>query len=384
MNKFILPLAVAVASADIQLVTFDGVQDTTFSFKQLNDPVMGGRSSGNWAVNATGGYGIMKGSVVNVPALAAPGFIKAAAEGTFPDISAAADGNLVLNVRSTSSEYRGFRISIAVGSSTNYACSSGGTSPYSRGCFKTKFFVPPGRSFSPVRIPFTEFSDLWSPATGEHTAECEDDATACMTRATLSAITRVEFWAEGVAGDVDLEVQSVYAEESTKAAQVSASPPIEQNHCRGSVQNNLRFGVSGRDTAQGIPVLVNDNESLAEAVCCDNRMLPYAEPQFLFEAPDIALFSKMDANGVTSFYDSVCGAELFRAPVDRSMEDFQADTIEHGWPSFRMSEVNFDNVVTDKATGYVTSVCGTHLGSYLPDEEGPRWCIDLTCVSGNQ
>ena len=33
--------------------------------------------------------------------------------------------------------------------------------------------------------------------------------------------------------------------------------------------------------------------------------------------------------------------------------------------------------------GYVTSACGTHLGSFLPDAEGDRWCIDLSCVSGN-
>jgi hypothetical protein len=42
-----------------------------------------------------------------------------------------------------------------------------------------------------------------------------------------------------------------------------------------------------------------------------------------------------------------------------------------------------ENVVTDMTTGYVTSKCGTHLGSYLPDSEGPRWCMDLSCISGN-
>ena len=34
--------------------------------------------------------------------------------------------------------------------------------------------------------------------------------------------------------------------------------------------------------------------------------------------------TKLPASGVTTFYDSVCGAPLFRAPVGRSLADFQA------------------------------------------------------------
>ena len=51
-------------------------------------------------------------------------------------------------------------------------------------------------------------------------------------------------------------------------------------------------------------------------------------------------------------------------------------------PSFRPAEVVTENVVTDMTTGYVTSKCGTHLGSYLPDAQGPRWCMDLSCIAG--
>merc|ERR1719201_1993274 len=128
------------------------------------------------------------------------------------------------------------------------------------------------------------------------------------------------------------------------------------------------------------------NESIAEAVCCDSRMKHFAETQFLFEAPDIALFSTLEkTSGVTTFYDSACGVPVFKAPVNRTLAEFKADTIEHGWPSFRDGEVVLDNVVTDKSTGFVTSKCGTHLGSYLPDSKGiPRWCIDLSCISGNK
>lgn len=147
------------------------------------------------------------------------------------------------------------------------------------------------------------------------------------------------------------------------------------------MQKQLRFGISGREQPT-VPVPLPATESLAEAVCCDNRTVAYAEPRFLYQAPDIALYSRLDA-GVTTFYDSVCGLPLFRAPLNRSLAAFKADTDEHGWPSFRTAEVVAANVVTDVKSGLVSSRCGTHLGSYLPDGAGPRWCMDLSCIAGS-
>ena len=40
-----------------------------------------------------------------------------------------------------------------------------------------------------------------------------------------------------------------------------------------------------------------------------------------------------------TFYDSVTGKPLFKAPIGRSMEDFVAESKVHGWPSFRDQEV---------------------------------------------
>ena len=82
-------------------------------------------------------------------------------------------------------------------------------------------------------------------------------------------------------------------------------------------------------------VPVDDGESLATAVCCDDRMHNWAEPQMLYQFPFVNLYGEMNANGTTTFYDSVCGIPLFEAPKGRSLEEFQADTDEHGWPSFR-------------------------------------------------
>jgi hypothetical protein len=197
-----------------QLVTFDGATGTTFKFVELNDPVMGGKSTGTWSVGD--GFGIIDGEVVNVPSLKAPGFIKAAADGKFPDISEFSDGSLVLKVRTSTPDYAGYRVSFAAGAaSAAFACAGGGSLPFSRGCFKQKFSVPAGSDFVEVKLPFNTFSDKWSSATGEHNAECAKEKDVCPTAAKLAKIRRIEFWGEGVAGKLHLEVKSVSAEKAS-------------------------------------------------------------------------------------------------------------------------------------------------------------------------
>merc|ERR1711871_1200315 len=123
----------------------------------------------------------------------------------------------------------------------------------------------------------------------------------------------------------------------------------------------------GGGDALTAPVAVNPDESLATAICCDNRTQVYAEPRFLFQSPYVDLYAHMDQGGVTTFYDSVCGIPLFHAPRNRSFAEWKADTDEHGWPSFRAAEIVKEHVRTDK-DGFVYSSCGTHLGSFLPDD----------------
>lgn len=377
------------SQAGVSLATFDGASGTTFKFTELNDPVMGGKSTGTWHVDSAAKAGVMDGDVVDVPSLKAPGFIKAAADGTFPDASSALGGDLVLKVRSTTPDYAGFRVSFASGTlAASYACAGGGSIPFSRGCFKSNFSVPAGSDFTEVRVPFASFSDKWSPATGEQTTTCAADKDVCPTAKTLGKIIRLEVWAEGKVGKVHLEVASIVAQPAAREVAAAAAlvasirPPAAFDGCSAAVQPALRYGISGR-TQPTVPVPVATNENLAEAVCCDVRAKAFAEPQFLFEAPDISLFSKLPADGTpTTFYDSVCGVPLFKAPVGRSFAEFKADTVEHGWPSFRSEEVITANVVTNATSGDVRSSCGTHLGSYLPDAKGPRWCMDLSCVAG--
>lgn len=314
-------------------------------------------------------FGVMNGEVVNVPSLSAPGFIKASADGSFADVSAAFGGDLILTLRSKTAEYKGFRVSFAAGTaSPSYACAGGGSIPFSRGCYKTKFSLPPSAAstFVDIRIPFSNFSDLWSPATGEQTKTCAEDSSACPTVKALASIKRFEIWAEGVNGQVEIEVKAVTASPATSLLggtrpKFSARPPVQYDTCQGAVQPKLKFGISGR-TDPTVPVPVDADESLAEAVCCDKRTKLYAEPQFLFQAPDIALFEKLPSGEQpTTFFDSVCGLAVFRTPVGRSLAEFKADTTEHGWPSFRSAEVVAENVLTNKTSGLVYSKCGTHL-----------------------
>jgi apolipoprotein D and lipocalin family protein len=199
------------AKSAANLVTFDGAEGTTFTFQELNDPVMGGKSTGTWSLGD--GFGIFDGEVVDVPSLQAPGFIKAQASGSFPDVSAFIDGSLVLSVRTTNPEYEGYRVTVVSGAtSPSFSCSAGGSLPFSRGCYKEKFSVPAGDDFVDVKIPFNTFSDKWSSATGEQTTTCADDADVCLTANKLAKIQMVELWGEGAGGKVHLEVNSISAE----------------------------------------------------------------------------------------------------------------------------------------------------------------------------
>ena len=61
--------------------------------------------------------------------------------------------------------------------------------------------------------------------------------------------------------------------------------------------------------------------------------------------------------------------------------DFWVESEEHGWPSFRDDEVNWD-VVGCLSNGEVITIDGVHLGHNLPDSKGNRYCINLVCIAG--
>lgn len=132
------------------------------------------------------------------------------------------------------------------------------------------------------------------------------------------------------------------------------------------VQQHLRWQCD-RDVADRI---CNFNRHYAEHSGYFNKV-----PGFLNEA------DQTPADAEMTFYDSNTGKPLFYAPRDRTMAEFLLESRNHGWPSFRDQEVNWDYVRV-LPNGETVSVDGTHLGHNLPDKKGSRYCINLVCVAG--
>jgi uncharacterized surface protein with fasciclin (FAS1) repeats len=198
MVKALFALVSAVVAEDIPLATFDGAKDTTLTWTQQNDPVMGGQSVGTFSVQD--GAGVFDGTCKIVPFLSAPGFIKAeTSKTTLPDVSSCS--GLALTVKS-SNDYDGFRFSF-------------GTKRSDCGKFfatghKANFKAPKDK-FATVQIPFTDFTDCWDDGTGDAIKTCADDAKYCPDEGTLSNMQTMSVWAEGKEGDVHLEIKSVVA-----------------------------------------------------------------------------------------------------------------------------------------------------------------------------
>ena len=130
------------------------------------------------------------------------------------------------------------------------------------------------------------------------------------------------------------------------------------------VQSDLLYGVSNK---------------LADRICNYNRH--FAEMGGYFQSTDFEE-KVLEAKEPLTFYDSVTGKPLFVAPVGRSAEDFLRESRMHGWPSFRDSEVVWDNVRVLRSSGETVAVDGTHLGHNLPDRKGNRYCINLVSIAG--
>lgn len=197
---FVLATFAGWVNADIMLATFDG---PSLQWKEMNDPVMGGKSTGTFSVDHENKVGIFNGTCAIVPSLKAPGFITAIGSGTTPDISSCK--NLVLNVNSKNG-YKGFRVSFG---DEHYP-------PiwshfFARG-YKSDF-QPPVGTFGDVVLPISGFTDHWDDATGNAITTCAADPKACPTQKRLKDLQTIQIWAEGIEGDVHLQIKSIRATE---------------------------------------------------------------------------------------------------------------------------------------------------------------------------
>jgi len=169
-----------------------------------NDPVMGGRSNSSWVVKQTpaGPVGVYSGVCRIVPSLNAPGFTIALTEAPlthacFPNVSAAA--GLELGLRNAGGNVSLFQIAFCDSRLNPYRCQFGS--------FKANFTLPPAPSSAvqSVFVPWERFSDKWSAATGQHTADEPPSASS------LASISQLQLWVEGVAGTFTLEVYHIRA-----------------------------------------------------------------------------------------------------------------------------------------------------------------------------
>jgi hypothetical protein len=214
------------AIKDIPIESFGLTPD--HSWFAINDPVMGGQSTGSATVQD--GIGVFQGEVKGVPTLNdAPGFIAMQTRGGYyPDLSSCS--GLRLTVKSAN-DYAGFRVSFG----TNHPS---GSMPYARG-YKAHF-VPPVGSFGWVTIPFEKFSDYWDPKTGDQIVTCEEDNNWCPDDITLENLLRFEIMAEGVLGVVDLQVKLIEAVDcADDVSTVDQNPGLHQQGGRGQ---NGHFG----------------------------------------------------------------------------------------------------------------------------------------------
>merc|ERR1712137_926970 len=98
---------VAQALADVKLATFDGVEETTATWGNTNDPVMGGASTSTFDA-ATG---IFEGTCAIVGFLNAPGFAKIVGSRQYADTTG--EDLISLRVKSSTPGYAGFKVAFA-------------------------------------------------------------------------------------------------------------------------------------------------------------------------------------------------------------------------------------------------------------------------------
>jgi len=181
-------------------VSIESFSNPTHEWKANNDPVMGGKSTGNFTIQ--NGVGVFQGQVVDVPKLQAPGFItmRTIDNNRFPDVSSC---NTLEFTARMKSKYKGYRISFGTKQPPNHK-------RYAYG-FKSHFDVPVVDKFVTIKIPFTNFSDYWEPATGDLIKTCKDDPIYCPDQETLQNMVTMSIWAEGIAGNIHFEIKSISA-----------------------------------------------------------------------------------------------------------------------------------------------------------------------------
>jgi hypothetical protein len=201
LPRIVLLIALSVAAiadaATDDIIIIEDFGSNSMTWYAKNDPIMGGKS--NSVVTVENGLGKLKGEVVDVPSLQAPGFVLMEAKSNnFPDVSTCE--GIEIEARSNT-DYAGYRISFGENQAPSMR--------YGRG-YKAPFNVV--KNTETVRISFSEFSDYWNEGTGVIRVPCStENPQYCPDMNTLRSLVEMGIWGEGVNGPVDLEVLSIKA-----------------------------------------------------------------------------------------------------------------------------------------------------------------------------
>lgn len=229
------------------VVVLEAFDNPAHVWKEMNDPVMGGKSAGTFFIDTDNGVGKFEGEVVDVPFLKAPGFLQARSTGggpggdTYPDISSCSALQIIAK---SNIPYEGFRVSFgnahapggkffAYGYKSSFSLNDDGEDHNAdeRTSNTLNHITKKKRKdgFDVVTIPFAHFTDYWDDATGDPIKTCQDDVRYCPDEETLKNIKRLTLWAEGVAGKVSMEVKAFQAVGCTGVTHDGAPEEIDED-----------------------------------------------------------------------------------------------------------------------------------------------------------
>jgi len=186
---------------DSSTILIESFENPMHKWQEMNDPVMGGRSTGTFTIED--GLGKFEGEVVDVPYLKAPGFIQVRTPKRnefYPDVSACTGLEIVAK---TNVEYEGYRISFGNAHPPRGKIFAFG--------YKSDLKGVPMDDFGAVIIPFENFTDYWDDATGDAIVTCKEDPKYCPDRFALKDLKQLSIWGEGKVGKVSLEIKSISA-----------------------------------------------------------------------------------------------------------------------------------------------------------------------------
>ncbi len=170
---------------------------------------------------------------------------------------------------------------------------------------------------------------------------------------------------------------ALFAETTTTRGHRAGIP--EEAHADESIMRNQRVLASSMTSSH---MRWNTRASTAKQICARNRH--GAEWSGLLNRSQLfidELNREMDGGGGhVTFFDSARHQPVFKVHK-RPLHQFLEESVKHGWPSFRVEDVVWENVRVLE-DGEVVTKDGLHLGHNIPDDKGPRLCINLVCVSG--